>query len=181
MKNIHILPTKKKSRLFIYNGNLGLAKGFQYGSNSVQNQNIYITSDEEIKQRNWCLDYENEVVKYDENKHNMLFISVCKKIIITTDQDLIKDVVQAIDDEFLKWFVKNPSCESVEVNKENWMLNPDADFFYEIVIPKEETIKRLENFHKKYPKHPKQETTLEKAAERCFEEMKTLNPTGGLK
>jgi hypothetical protein len=38
---------------------------------------------------------------------------VCK-IILTTDQDLIKDGVQAIDDEFLEWFVKNPSCEEVE-------------------------------------------------------------------
>jgi hypothetical protein len=40
----------------------------------------------------------------------------CKKIILTTDQDLIKDGVQAIDDEFLNWFVKNPSCEEVEID-----------------------------------------------------------------
>ena len=39
-----------------------------------------------------------------------------KKIILTTNQDLIKDGVQAIDDEFLEWFVKNPSCEEVKVN-----------------------------------------------------------------
>lgn len=38
-----------------------------------------------------------------------------KKIILTTDQDLIKDGVQAIDDEFLEWFVANPSCKFVEV------------------------------------------------------------------
>jgi hypothetical protein len=40
------------------------------------------------------------------------------KIILTTDQDLIKDGVQAIDDTFLEWFVKNPSCEEVEVKSE---------------------------------------------------------------
>jgi hypothetical protein len=40
-----------------------------------------------------------------------------KKIILTTDQDLIKDGVQSIDDEFLEWFVKNPSCEEVEIEK----------------------------------------------------------------
>jgi hypothetical protein len=39
--------------------------------------------------------------------------SYYKKIILTTDQDLIKDGVQAIDDEFLEWFVSNPSCEYI--------------------------------------------------------------------
>jgi hypothetical protein len=38
------------------------------------------------------------------------------KIILTTDQELIKDGVQVIDDEFLKWFVKNPSCEDIEIS-----------------------------------------------------------------
>ena len=37
------------------------------------------------------------------------------KVILTTNKLLIKDGVQAIDDEFLEWFVKNPSCEEVEV------------------------------------------------------------------
>ena len=38
-----------------------------------------------------------------------------KKIILTDNQDLINDGVQPIPDEFLEWFVKNPSCESVEI------------------------------------------------------------------
>jgi hypothetical protein len=50
-----------------------------------------------------------------------------KKIILTTDQDLIKDGVQAIDDEFLEWFVKNPSCEEVEIKKGKMRLNCDGD------------------------------------------------------
>lgn len=40
-----------------------------------------------------------------------------KKIILTTDVDLIKNGVQEIDDEFLEWFVKNPSCENVNIEK----------------------------------------------------------------
>ena len=36
------------------------------------------------------------------------------KVILTTNKLLIKDGVQAIPDEFLEWFVKNPSCEFVE-------------------------------------------------------------------
>jgi hypothetical protein len=39
-----------------------------------------------------------------------------KEILLSTDELLIKDGVQAIDDEFLEWFVKNPSCEKVEVS-----------------------------------------------------------------
>ena len=38
-----------------------------------------------------------------------------KEILLSTDTELQKDGVQAIDDEFLEWFVKNPSCEEVEV------------------------------------------------------------------
>jgi len=41
----------------------------------------------------------------------------CQKIILTTDPDLIADGVQAIDDEFLEWFVRNPSCEEVKVEE----------------------------------------------------------------
>jgi len=40
----------------------------------------------------------------------------CKKIILTTDQDLIKDGVQSIDDEFLEWFCsKNGEVDFVKV------------------------------------------------------------------
>ena len=37
------------------------------------------------------------------------------KVILTTNKSLIKDGVQEIDDEFLEWFVKNPSCEFVKI------------------------------------------------------------------
>ena len=39
------------------------------------------------------------------------------KIILTTNKLLIKDGVQAIDDDFLEWFVKNPSCEFINIEK----------------------------------------------------------------
>ena len=39
------------------------------------------------------------------------------KIILTTDQNLIADGVQAIDDEFIEWFAKNPTCELVELER----------------------------------------------------------------
>ena len=66
---------------------------------------------------------------------------VWKKIILTTDQELIEEGIQAIDDEFLEWFVKNPSCEFVEVKKgfedgTAWGYN---FLDYKIIIPQEES------------------------------------------
>lgn len=94
-----------------------------------QPQNIYITSDEEIKEEDWCLDIKRNIIfqskrsEIGTSKKIPIIICTyegcyiqkdCKKIILTTDVDLIKDGVQAIDDDFLEWFVKNPSWEKVE-------------------------------------------------------------------
>jgi hypothetical protein len=38
-----------------------------------------------------------------------------KKILMTTDPELIKDGVHPIGEDFLKWFVENPTCIKVEV------------------------------------------------------------------
>jgi hypothetical protein len=63
---------------------------------------------------------------------------------LSTDQDLIKDGVQAIDDEFLEWFVKNPSCERVEVinNGRSGVFSDGTIGIiynnYKIIIPQEE-------------------------------------------
>jgi hypothetical protein len=101
---------------------------------------LFITSDEEIKEGDYGLigkevgkiiltedGYEfliGKGVSYEYGDYHSLQ-KVCKKIILTTDQDLIKDGVQAIDDEFLEWFVKNPSCESVKVDKvEDELISP---------------------------------------------------------
>lgn len=141
MKNIHILPTNKLI------------------------ENIYITSDEEPKH----LDYYITKIKDSNGERysvgqrldtNDSDYSNCKKIILTTDQDLIKDGVQAIDDEFLEWFVKNPNYEEVEVErKDNWYIHTSSgkywedepvrmkrllnlgDYEYKIIIPQEESTK----------------------------------------
>ena len=120
MKNIHLIPTDKPSRLFYNVGGALLFTNYE----NYNGVHIYITSDEEIKDGDW--------IKWGEAiyKANKKYMPPFKKIILTTDQDLIKDGVQAIDDEFLEWFVKNPSCEEVEVVGD--------DCYYEIIIPKEE-------------------------------------------
>ena len=112
MKNIHVLPTENSSRLsYNKDGVLELHR-LQWRKNT---QNIYITNDEEIKEGDWVLDLDlKKIVKVDKLKVITFKKSKCwyyKKIILTTDQDLMKDGVQAIDDEFLEWFVKNPSID----------------------------------------------------------------------
>lgn len=139
MKNIHILPTDKPSRLtraLHYTNSLRLVhKNYKCDAKDEQYQNIYITVDERPNTNEYyIIDDIHEVLKNDSLK----FIdNNCKKIILTTDQDLIKDGVQEIDDEFLEWFVKNPSCEEVEVEKYFHEVGDTYD--YEIIIPKKES------------------------------------------
>ena len=134
MKNIHILPTDKPSRLFYLASNLHLEQGQLISPKNYQN--IYITNDDEIKEGNAYITKHGEVCK-SHNGSKIILFKTDKKIILTTDQDLIKDGVQAIDDEFLEWFIKNPSCEYVDLiglRKEE-----GYEFLgYEIIIPKEE-------------------------------------------
>jgi hypothetical protein len=140
MKNVHLLPTNKPSRLSILSsGKLNFGAEIMSSSNSKL-QHIYITSDEGIKEGDWVyhkllksifkIDLKEVSQEYVEERKNIL------KVILSTDQDLIKDGVQPIEDYFLEWFVKNPSCEFVEVK--NYPLNFGGTL-YKIMIPREET------------------------------------------
>jgi len=127
-------------------------------------ENIYITNSEEIKEGDWFIsgglvnkaidiidcDDDGMLEIHSEGYCNPL--SLTKKIILTTDQDLIKNGVQAIDDEFLEWFVKNPSCESVEIANDTLTVKEMSklplgtrNHKYKIIIPQEEakTFKEL--------------------------------------
>jgi hypothetical protein len=124
------------------------------------NKNIYIISNEEIKVGDWTIATEGGWKDTITKITGTPITDVWKKIILTTDQNLIKDGVQAIDDEFLEWFIKNPSCEWADVN--DWLDDSGNiafggtkryqicnHLYNKVIIPQEE---------------PKQET-LEEAAE----------------
>ena len=66
-----------------------------------------------------------------------------KEILLSTDTELQKDGVQAIDDEFLEWFVKNPSCDRVEISLEETQYGSGIYEYviYKKEIPKEESKK----------------------------------------
>jgi hypothetical protein len=189
MKNIHVLKSDKPSRLHLGGSGLVLCD-FVFDKSTINGQHIYITDDKEIKPNEW---YENNGVifkadtVFDEgnnpNNSNPRVTGFNKKIILTTDQDLIKDGVQSIDDEFLEWVVKNPSCEEVEFSIMNKGYNKKEDIpyqeFYKIIIPKEEpkcTCKEHDPYccqiHGSCPtcvkkEEPKQET-LEEAYQRGY-------------
>jgi hypothetical protein len=157
MKNIFVLPTDKPSRLHNKNGELGNYPSTKlyiedFKGNQYNSFHVYITDDSKIKEGDWVLNTNtNSIAKYTGHGSMDWWV----KITLTTDQDLIKDGVQAIDDEFLKWWIKNPSCEYVVVyfnyKKFRWSgLNKSQ--CYEIIIPQEEN-----NMNKE---------TLEEAAEK---------------
>lgn len=142
MKNIHLLPTTPNDEM---------AKGI-WIKETRDWCNIYITADEEIKPNKYCLI--NGVLCKTELLDSRIVsrqltggatMDICKskysEIILTTDPELITDGVQAIPDDFLEWFVKNPSCEFVEV-KANFN-HPRGVFGYQTIIPKEEQKQNL--------------------------------------
>jgi hypothetical protein len=176
MKNIHLIPTDKSSRLY-----RSLNSGLYYHKEIVidmdirgKNQNIYITSDEEIKEGDYFLLKNNIYKASNSSLNNPLnpMPNYFQKIILTTDQDLIKDGVQFIDDEFLEWFVKNPSCEEVETKLVEFEVDMglgeeciEYSSYYKIIIPKEEpkqecTITKIMQMDAEiaYKSLPKQET-----------------------
>lgn len=206
MKNIHLILTDKLSKLgrFIDTNNL-----FIRTFNDIprgENVNIYITSDEEIKEGDYvCASggfrfvktlnndkgrtFKDDGIVSKQNPSSSCHLSNYKKVILTTDQDLIKDGVQAIDDEFLEWFVKNPSCEEVEtysLGVKNQLTGERGHYKYEIIIPKEEPLTKLQIAKNIAAigigkKEPKQET-LEEAALRFYPKVITdpYNPSEDL-
>ena len=156
MKNLFLLPTDKPSRL-IHNDANQLCyqsnKSFKNDRKIRKKFNIYITSHEEIKEGDWFINSSNQLGWCNKELEVYLTTNFTKipkhKIILTTDQQLVDDGVQAIPDDFLEWICKNPSCEEVEV-ADLWKEGtPSAHDSYQIIIPheepKQETPNKLES------------------------------------
>jgi hypothetical protein len=170
MKNLHIIPTNDPSKLIKNNLGYGIVsdawKQFDIDLIQAQYQNIYITDNSEII-ASWVLNTHTNKAYYLNGFYGIQ--PFVKKIILTTDPDLIQDGVQAIDDEFLKWFIQNPSCEEVEIKpfcKKLTCKNKECnvccqELNYKIIIPKEE---------------PKQKT-IEEAADLWSIEPNNVHPT----
>jgi hypothetical protein len=134
-RNLWVIPTEKPSRLYEFGGQFHIEASLQ---ENFRSYNIYITSDEEIKEGvdQWYLD---KVLNKPYNSGGAQYSSNQDVIILTTDPDLIKNGIQAIDDTFLEWFIKNPSCEEVEVEttRERNGYHSKHKKRYKIIIPQE--------------------------------------------
>ena len=116
MKNLHVLPTDHPSRLR-YNIKTRiweLNEFHKYHTDIKSTHNIYITSEEEIKEGDYVVQINFEktntqVIKCETEFQTKIANSKDgsfskNKIILTTDSYLIKDGVQEINDTFLEWF-----------------------------------------------------------------------------
>lgn len=173
MKNIFVLPSDKPSRLaydfdekcYYLQDNVVF---FEH-QDLIENRNIYITNSEEIKEGDYGIGHatglfgvgeKDYLFKHDGSKKGRIN-SICvgaKKIVLCTDTELIKNGVQAIDDNFLEFFVKNPSCEFVEVDRVDFDVDMglgeeciEYNHYYKPIIPqpKQETIDEVAE--RKYP------------------------------
>lgn len=171
MRNLHFIESKKPSSLglhydivktgmFDYAPDLGFNLFDRKNNFQHRPHHLYITSDEEIKTGDWCmylglsmaefkvLDItDDDVLEYESRGHFKRHL--CKKIILTTDPDLIKDGVQEIEENFLRWFVEkaNDSGKPIDIVevKKVYINHGKEDIFdlvctacpskYEIVIP----------------------------------------------
>ena len=186
MKNIQLIPTKDKGRITKHNKELHIEKIAIYNEPSIKMEvfNMYITSDEEIKEGDWYCSPYGIISKHNGTE---MLPDDWRKIILTTDEDLIKDGVQAIEDEFLEWFVKNPSCEEVEIGEgtryeDEWIDNEDGGEIYQhqyccykIIIPKEEP-KQDNNFFESLKKYFK--TTPHEEVMASWERSKQFDKVG---
>ena len=150
-------------------------------------ENIFITSDEKVTQNGiWAkCSFTGDILKNRNGQY-------AYKVILTTHNLLIKDGIQAIDDEFLEWFVQNPSCEEVDVVDNLKYFNVDElrerhlkglphlyseKIGYKIIIPKEEP--KQEKFehilYKGNVWEPPVQETLEEVAERYYEDEVSIN------
>jgi hypothetical protein len=149
MKNIYLLPTEKASRLGyltkkgkeVFN-DLRLFDTLMPNILDSENQHIYITDNSDIKDC-WVLNIHINELYFLKGYYGIQ--PIAKKIILTTDPYLISDGIQAIDEDFLQWFVNNSSCEYVEVKKGKLQTNDDGQKYgfpdmslYKIIIPQEE-------------------------------------------
>lgn len=96
----------------------------------IEDELYVVSNNEDISENCWIITNGKLVqVSY------LLSDEVAKgfKVILTTNKLLIKDGVQAINDDFLEWFVKNPTCEAIMVTKVEHLTNTP----YRIFFPKE--------------------------------------------
>ena len=97
---------KRSKELLVY-------ENFHKEDRYTSTYNIYITSDEEIKEGDWCIIVDIESVLYgqfEKHKGKHLRTDQWRKIILTTDQDLIDDGIEQISEDPTQLPIIAPDC-----------------------------------------------------------------------
>lgn len=147
MKNVFMLKADRLSNLllclksFAYNvgtdwedseeqGNISLGVGEYANKEFYEPQEIYITSEDPIKEGDWCLYNKNhnsekpcwEIIKCGKIENEYMhaqsdgkLILWMKNIIVTTNPVLIADLVQAVKKNFIMYFIANKGLDFIEV------------------------------------------------------------------
>lgn len=155
MKNIFLLSTYDKSRLYFNNTPPFILRISKRPLNWKNARHLYITSENEnISENDYIITKDGKLIEvsYLLSKDT----EGGSKVVLTTDLTLIKNGVQDISDDFLQWFINNHYCKFIEVKKE--YITPLGDIAetcydnerlnYKIIIPQEEELKQ--DFNKDY-------------------------------
>lgn len=113
-------------------------------------QHLYITSDEEIKEGDWCYTGKNEVQQVLEisnkhghlifNKETLLFID-CEKIIASTDKSLgLPEPSQGFIEKYVSEYNKGNVIEDVLIEYKYWDHESYGDWFWKPKVSKDNTI-----------------------------------------
>ena len=144
MKNIHVFPSRIPGKL----GYIGESNQYHLFSNGenphdlfdnlATYKDMYITSENPIEVDDWCLSLSKDAA-YGEVYRcwNVALINEeDRKIVLTTNKNLIQEGVQEIGLTFLQWFISNSKCESVglvtqyKTSGGEW-ISYDKDFWEE--------------------------------------------------
>lgn len=156
-----MLPTEKASNIFEYKNNLQFIKTQQVNTfKGGSNQHLYLTSNEEIKERDWCINKNQDTLYQITNKDgeypNRTDIrNHWNKIIATTNKSIsrssnikmsVKDALNTlplIPESFIKAYVeaqgniKEVLVEYVDKGREEWVgddYNGEPQWFEDIQL-----------------------------------------------
>lgn len=152
MRNVYLIPSEAPTRLYEFGGELILN---EEETSAFRSKHVYITSNEKIEFGDWYLVKHNVegVILSDKmilcratigfiNHYYMEDIEgVWLKVVLTTNKEL--QGVQLIQDEFLEWLVKHPTCENVKIQKGMYMA-------FDGIVPFELALDDTLNTHPHY-------------------------------
>jgi hypothetical protein len=205
-KNCWLIPTDKPSKLFF--NHIKRFEKYQFskepfinGFTYTSNYHVYITNDSDIKKGDWFIHSSHGTTNIYKAKSvvkesiittcdNGCWIQFCRKIILSTDEDLIADDIQSIDDDFLQWFINNPSCEDVDIEEKSTVeIEKELDIFgYDIGLTENEYDEWLKKGGQLYkiiiPSEKHKQESLEEAVETISDfikrESKSANESVGI-